>query len=448
MATAATFGPCMVSLFKKKLFDLLSTGTQGLAVTYCCHGEEENKLMGIAQKCSLSLSVLPGEFFLPFFLKCWMERVISSRLSFLVAIIEPGLMDDPCDWDVCAEAASPATLSKLSSGTERKKHAKSAVDPKSSSHRKPEKTPSVPAAAVLGEKTRGNEDHAQRQQQAAPTRKELQDALPKIPSLCSFKSRRPRFVTLEEAELDFRSFIGTGLGRSVDVIRDFRGQEDGEPSEESQSITLDDDSSECLKLCRTWRKSDFSHPSSAYGASSSRSDRGDGERASASESQTEPPQVTTAPEAKAEPKHIKSEAAAPREHPPHRESSAQPENCNDSGVVKHNRQYNQTALKQSARDESRKVRQKSGKQRKKVAERWNRETRERNEEERDEEEEEADEEWSPEAYWRASYRAWSDYYASMSAFQSQDYQSCYSAAHSWMAAYRMNAVYMEELLKD
>lgn len=376
-----------------------------------------------------------------------MERVISSRLSFLVAIIEPGLMDDPCDWDVCAEAASPATLSKLSSGTGKKKNAKSAVDLKSSSHRKPEKTPSVPAAAACGEETRrtlvsAKEDHAQGQQQAGPTRKELQDALPKIPPLSSFKSCRPRFVTIEEAELDFHSFISTGLGRSVDVIRDFRGQEDGEPSEESQSITLDDDSSECLKLCRTWRKSDFSHPSSAYGSSSSRSDRGDAERASASESQTEPPQTTAVPEAKAEPKHIKSEAAGPREH---RESSAKPENCNDSGVVQRNRQDNHTAMKHSTRDESRKVREKSGKQRKKVAERGNRELRERTEEEREEEEEE---EWSPEVYWRASYRAWSDYYASMSAFQSQDYQSCYSAAHSWMAAYRMNAVYMEELLKD
>uniref|UniRef100_A0A4W6FPV7 RNA helicase n=1 Tax=Lates calcarifer TaxID=8187 RepID=A0A4W6FPV7_LATCA len=34
-------------------------GTQGLAVTYCCHGEEENKMMAIAQKCGLSLSRLP-----------------------------------------------------------------------------------------------------------------------------------------------------------------------------------------------------------------------------------------------------------------------------------------------------------------------------------------------------------------------------------------------------
>ncbi len=42
---------------------ILFAGTQGLAVTYCCHGEEENKMMAIAQKCGLSLSALPCEFF-------------------------------------------------------------------------------------------------------------------------------------------------------------------------------------------------------------------------------------------------------------------------------------------------------------------------------------------------------------------------------------------------
>jgi len=36
------------------------SGTLGVAVTYCCHGEEENKMMAIAQKCSLNLTHLPG----------------------------------------------------------------------------------------------------------------------------------------------------------------------------------------------------------------------------------------------------------------------------------------------------------------------------------------------------------------------------------------------------
>lgn len=99
------------------------------------------------------------------------------------------------------------------------------------------------------------------------------------------------------------------------------------------------------------------------------------------------------------------------------------------------------AWKSCSRGESRMVRERCGKKRKDVTEMRNREHVGRDEEEEEEE-------WSAEAYWRATYRAWSDYYASVSAFQSRGYPSCYGAAHSWMAAYRMNAVYMEELLKD
>lgn len=359
-------------------------------------------------------------------------------LALLVAVIEPGLMDDPCDWNVCAEAATPVNLSM-----ERKKHRKSAVAlaVKSGGHRKPEKMSSAPTPAVHGEETprtvpASKEDRVQSPQQGGPTRKELQDALPKIPPLTSFKSCRPRFVTLEEAELDFHSFITTGLGRSVEVIREFRGQEDSQPSVHSESITLDDDSNECLRLCEKWRKSHFSHPRS-------HSKRDDEERPSVSEPQIEVQQVMAPPEPKAEPKHIKCEAPAPQKHPSNRETLPKPENYNPSGVVKHHRQDNQMVSKHGSRDESRKRREKCGKQMKQVAERGNREHWRRNKEEDDDEEA-----WSTEAYWRASYRAWNDYYASMSAFQSQDYPSCYGAAHSWMAAYRMNAVYMEELLKD
>lgn len=362
-------------------------------------------------------------------------------------------MDDPCDWNVCAEAATPVNLSKLSSGIERKKHSKSAMD-LSSGPRKPEKTPSAPTPAVHGQETptlsvvASKEDRVQIPQQAGPTRKELQDALPKIPPLSSFKSCRPRFMTLEEAELDFHSFITTGLGRSVDVIREFRGQEDGEPNVSTQStikcesITLDDDSSECLKLCGKWRKSYFSH--SMSGSMSSHSKKDDEERPSVSEPPIEVQQVMAPPELKVELMHIEYEATAPQNHPSNMETSPKPEKYDPSGVGKHNKQDIQTLSKHGRRDESRKRREKCGKQMKRVAEEGDREHWRRNEEEHDDD----DEEWSAAAYWRANYRAWNDYYASMSAFHSQGYPSCYDAASSWMAAYRMNAVYMEELLKD
>lgn len=358
-------------------------------------------------------------------------------------------MDDPCDWNVCAEAATPVNISKMSSGMERKKHTKPAMDlaVKSSGHRKPETTPPAPTPAVHGEEpprtlVASKDDRVQIPQQAGPTKKELPDDLPQIPPLSSFKSCRPRFMTLEEVELDFYSFITTGLGRSVDVIREFRDQEDSQSGVHSESITLDDDSSECLKLCEKWRKSYSSNPRSMYGSISSHAKRGDEERPSVSEPQIEVQKVMAAPEPKVR-LHSKDEAPAPQKHPSNRETLPKPENDDPSGVVEHNSQGNQTVSKGSSRAESRKRREKPRKQMKRVAEKEQREHWGRNKEDDDDEEE-----WSAEAYWRASYRAWNDYYASMSAFQSQGYQSCYGAAHSWMAAYRMNAVYMEELLKD
>lgn len=360
-------------------------------------------------------------------------------------------MDDPCDWDVCAEAATPVTLAKLSSKTERKKHPKLAVDlgEQSKGHKKPEKAPSAPTPAATFEETRRTlvstkEDCVKGAQQDGPTRKELQDRLPKIPPLSSFKSCRPRFVTLEEAELDFHSFITTGPGRLVDVIREYGGQEDGERSVHNECITLDDDSNECLKLCGKWRKSDFSHPRSTSGSSSSPSDRNVEKVAAASEPQTEARRAVAVPEAKEEPKHTSSEASVPQKYPSSYETLPKPEDYNPSGAVKRSTRGDQMAWKSFSKGESMKVREKCGKRRKDVTEMRNREHVGRNEGERNEEEEE----WSAEAYWRATCRAWNDYYASVSAFQSRGYPSCYGAAHSWMAAYRMNAVYLEELLKD
>uniref|UniRef100_G3N4M8 Uncharacterized protein n=1 Tax=Gasterosteus aculeatus TaxID=69293 RepID=G3N4M8_GASAC len=80
---------------------------------------------------------------------------------------------------------------------------------------------------------------------AAATRREQQDALPKIPPLSSFKGHRSRVVTLEEAEQDFYGFITAGEGRSVEVIREFGGGDDGDAHRES--FTLGDGESVKLK---------------------------------------------------------------------------------------------------------------------------------------------------------------------------------------------------------
>uniref|UniRef100_A0A3Q3G0J0 RNA helicase n=1 Tax=Labrus bergylta TaxID=56723 RepID=A0A3Q3G0J0_9LABR len=391
-------------------------GTQGLAVTYCCHGEEENKMMAIAQKCGLSLSVLPS-------------------------VLEPGLMDEPCDWDVCTKASTPGALSQLSSRTEKKKRAK-VVTNQEQEHgiqRRPEKTNPAPRLEALGE---GNP----RKVSAAPTRKELQDALPKIPPLSSFKTCKSRFMTLEEAERDFENFITKGLGRSVEVIRDFRGQEDGGVDNQSghrESVMLHDDEAQSFKPKRTQRKSNLqSDPDDEIKNAT------EDEKSALSKRQTDAKKTPPALKPKGEATETEvCTSSAPEVYnqttyaPTGRAFSHSSENYKHVVAVKSNRRPNQTPPSGSGANTSRKMEKRS----KHIAGDLNRERKR----ERDDEEHDADEEVeeSADEYWRTCYRAWNDYYSSMSPFQDQGYTSYYSMAHNWMAAYRMNAVYVEELLK-
>uniref|UniRef100_A0A3Q3WQ11 RNA helicase n=1 Tax=Mola mola TaxID=94237 RepID=A0A3Q3WQ11_MOLML len=373
-------------------------GTQGMAVTYCCHGEEENKMMAIAQKCGLSLSALPS-------------------------VIEPGLMDEPCDWDVCTEAATPGPISQRSTRTEKKRRVKPVTDPR--------KNVPAPTRGARGEEKHREvspSENPARQipPRVGPTRKELQETLPKIPPLSSFKSCTSTFVTFEEAERDFHSFITTGPGRSVDVIREFRGQEEGEERGHREFVTLHDDAA-VIKKPRKMRKSDL--PQSGLMSSESA--------------------------------EAKARTASPQIHPQtsctsNGRTSPQPESHKPERAVKSYEQPNHAAPTLAGRAKSEKAKEKVEKKSQKVSEKANIKQkakeqdgeREDDDYDYDDDDYDEEEEWSAEAYWRASHRAWIDYYASVSPYQGQAYQSCYGTAHNWMAAYRMNAVYMQELLRD
>ncbi|KAM3871738.1 putative ATP-dependent RNA helicase DDX20 [Diretmus argenteus] len=445
-------------------------GTQGLAVTYCCHGEEENKMMAIAQKCSLSLSALPSP-------------------------IEPGLMEEPCDWDVSVEASTPGSVPQLFSRTDRKRRVKT-EGPAATSSREQEPNPAyldsrasqpgkshpAPRLGVKGEKklktVSPSKDvpHAIPRAAANPdasrasTRKERQDALPKISPLSSFKSQSSGLMTFKDAELDFHSFITEGLGRSVEVIRQFTGQgEDNGFSDQNgngKSYTLHDDGDYTLLQMQNSERSntDLSPPRSTSGSSSvymeeKRQDdeilgsldqtRGSEHRAGA---QTEPRHESVVTKPKADPCRAKAQipfmpkVCHQTAHAPKGRASSQPEHSRFSPGFNQSRQTNQ---RQTGRlDEWREI----GKEIRKSSEKMGKEhKRERDEiintEEEEDDDEEEEEEWNPENYWRACYRAWDHYYASMPPLHQHGYHSYYNVAHNWMAAYRMNAVYMEELMK-
>ncbi|XP_037336561.2 probable ATP-dependent RNA helicase DDX20 [Pungitius pungitius] len=376
-------------------------GTQGLAVTYCCHGEEENKMMAIAQKCGLTLSPLP-------------------------LAIGPGLMDEPCDWDVCTDASAPgAAVPQPPSRTQRKKK------PPQQSHQTTEHSgltrpdrnlPEGPAAHGEGRPGKASpaEDAPLRSPAptlAAATRRAQQDALPKIPPLSSFKGHRSGFVTLEEAEQDFYGFITAGEGRSVEVIREFGGGDDGDGHRESFTLS----EGESLKLKGGRWTPNLWPPRAASGSSSSLRDEdtttGQTEEDQRMAFKTQGPPTPAASKPKADAAPPGAAATADTVH----RTPCRPE---------------------TAGQETRRGKEKPGRGRsKKTLD----QKRDRDDDAYDDDDEEED--WSPEAYWRASFRAWNNYYASMSPFQERGPQSYYSAAHDWMAAYRMNAVYMEELLR-
>ncbi|KAK7884224.1 hypothetical protein WMY93_027347 [Mugilogobius chulae] len=217
-------------------------GTQGLAVTYCCHGEEENKMMAIAQKCGLNLSALPPS-------------------------LDPSLMEEACDWDICTDASNadvPAftTVSK----TEKKRR----------THEMPEQKDKTSTAT----KRRGIQENSKHKRgndgdpnlypktqspkpfNRSPTvshnlsLKEQQEALPKIPPLSSFKTCNSRFITFEEAQRDFQTFITKGLGRTVEVIRQFERRDEGSSEDvdgHTESFTLDDNSAKSAVVTSEYR---------------------------------------------------------------------------------------------------------------------------------------------------------------------------------------------------
>lgn len=383
-------------------------------------------------------------------------------------------MDEPCDWDVCTEASTPDPVSRLFPRAEKKRRAKPdvsvsdriedrAVEP--GSQRKPEKKHPTPRREAVCEedarKISSTEDTLPAQ--VTQTRKELQDSLPKIPPLSSFKNCRSKFVTFEEAERDFQDFITTGPGRSVEIIREFRGREDGEPSGQNghkEYLTLDDDGAQIFTRNVERLKSNFSPPRSVSGSSSSESDMEDDATLESSNETTgaENRAVTKPQIAMTHPPSPPTQQASPTKPkaypppPPLRNSdqtlcathgrAVLPRDSRESALsIKSSGRTNQTAPAPARREESKKMKKETEKQKEKMKRDRKREKKE------DGDCTDEEDEWCAETYWRACYSAWNDYYASMSPFQEQGYQSYYNVAYNWMAAYRMNAVYMEELMK-
>ncbi|KAL7828701.1 hypothetical protein SRHO_G00323350 [Serrasalmus rhombeus] len=430
-------------------------GTLGIAVTYCCHGEEENKMMAIAQKCSLHLNQLPDP-------------------------IPAGLMEEQCDWDITVQPPSKSDLSfscepkvdrkkrvtsepaafktskkaqhTLSTKDQSEHHSPANTQPPSSDQKKSKK--SAVGAEVLAASPKAGAPDPNAAASSDLTREEMQDALPKIPPLPSFKPPAQRPMSFSEAVADFENFMTNGPGRSVEIIRLYGRRDEGtttvngqyknhvaeaEPYPQDEKDGLLDGSTRPSQ--RPVGSPSQPVPSSSTSDRSSSSSESESEMeteqktdASVSSSLSSAPQKQNSyrqPQLHSGPKHITepspSIASAAKQPVKSRPNPAKPQ------IKTHHPHYQSQALHhQRPKFEAEKKR--AGKAAKPGVARYKKDKGREEEEEEYSEGEEEDEQ----DYWRAYYRAWEEYY-------SPAYY--YHSPYNWLAAYRMNTVYMMEMMK-
>ncbi|MBN3286661.1 DDX20 helicase, partial [Polyodon spathula] len=398
--------------------------THGLAVTYCCHGEEENEMMTIAQKCSLNLSCLPDP-------------------------LPPGLMEEPSDWDVTFESVQtlphiPAASPKLKENQDQGLQIEGIASPFPSrgaeppntqpfSLGKPKKpvqprtiqtdpTPRKPVnisvlrnvstSPLTPMELREKSQSLSIQDQAA-----LQDVLPKISPLPSFKAkpRCMRPVSLAELTEDYESFIKDGPGRTVEIIRRYTGSNDaGQQTVEEVKVKDGVEQGVPQAVSRDYeRESSFNAQLSSYSDRSTSSEDDEDSRGVDREALGEPMEVSMPIQ-----RSVEKISASPRAVP-------KPSARNRAGLDPCPEPPRQKA---KARGKSRAEESQLG--------------AEDHEESLDRGYEQPGQD-SPQEYWKAYFEAWHRYYAAVG----QPLHRGCRRYFNWMSVYQMNSVYMEELLK-
>ncbi|KAM6453689.1 putative ATP-dependent RNA helicase DDX20 [Liasis olivaceus] len=202
-------------------------GTLGLAVTYCCRGEEENMMMKIAQKCNLQLLSLP-EPLPPGLLEHFKGGDVevtavpypnaSLHTSLLPAKRPEGIVQHPtrsASAQIIVCENSPAAKPKQ--GLKQKKllknrveHAKTMIN-RNTHHNIPLQKHQVETDCETA--VHNNEE---------VDKESLKNMLPKIPCLSSFKNQ-DSVCTWSMVEFidDYEYFIKEGLEREVEIIRTY-----------------------------------------------------------------------------------------------------------------------------------------------------------------------------------------------------------------------------------
>ncbi|XP_063153501.1 probable ATP-dependent RNA helicase DDX20 isoform X2 [Candoia aspera] len=202
-------------------------GTLGLAVTYCCRGEEENMMMKIAQKCNLRLLPLP-EPLPPGLLEHFEGGDVevtavpypnaSLHTSLLPAKRLEGAVQHPtisASAQIIVREKSPIAKSKQ--GIKQKKllknrgeHAETMINRNTHDNIPLQKHQVKPDCETA---VHNNEE---------VDKESLKKMLPKIPCLSSFKNQDSVCPwSMVEVIEDYECFIKEGLERDVEIIRTY-----------------------------------------------------------------------------------------------------------------------------------------------------------------------------------------------------------------------------------
>lgn len=397
-------------------------------------------MMAIAQKCSLRLLPLPEP-------------------------IPEGLMEEACDWNVeimSMKDTSQAVMSEVKADDSLKMHNVS-IDtlPELGTSRKITKTVQPKQKKIAKKKSTEKENQQERlhvetsslpKKQSDTSRPKrtveglgsdgkippgLDNSLPKIPSLSSFK--RPVVCTSSFAELveDYEQFIKEGLEKHVEVIRvysDTRGHAERPASEnleeENNSMDMASDAVNTIEQCNpSLNSSDESYSSSS---SLSESEDSSEESGHSQEKLKTKERSSSSPDLSAE----KTDEAAVCQL----NVDDFPEEMQQASVVKANCSVGKDIMISNPK--------KLRKRGKKVTQMFRRELCPETQDDMHQLDYMNASAFpygsmSYADYWRSYYQAWQSYHSAVS---SSYYRNVYKCSN-WMSAYHMHSVYLHEMLK-
>ncbi|NXU12616.1 DDX20 helicase, partial [Pardalotus punctatus] len=397
-------------------------GTLGLSVTYCCRGEEENTMRKIAQKCNLQLLPLP-EPIPPGMMEQFEDGEVEVKAAIPTGPVvncdtecpkpeEPVLQ--PVQNGVSDIPQPPSNLPRDNSSVQRpKKTLKQKQTKKCTNPANLEKKSRTPQSSTCRTGQRNQAKAIPRMEgqhnTQAPDDEALRKNLPKIPCLSSFKNQLTNPWSFSDFVEDYEYFIKEGSERQVEIVRSYSGP--GEQHELPRNGDVEWEEME--HHTETAAKGDVSADSD--GSNSSRDSLNSRANNSCFEAFSDTQDRNAVPTA-----HQGCAGVCPPPEERQEQSHVPKQNGVKKKVLKqnakqkksHSRQFSSPSVRQSEEEGT--------------CSPWD---------------DAPSEGWTYEDYWKCYYDAWQSYYAAVSHYSRSYWQ------FSWMNAYQVNSVYLQELLK-